>query len=264
MSRYLLPLQSYARMAAHAARQAGVLLAKHVGAPASVTTKRGAADLVTEIDRASEALIHRILHRAAPDVGFLGEERGRRRTTAASRWIVDPLDGTMNFVHGIPYFGVSIGLEHQGSMLVGVIYDPLRKELFIGLRGRGAFLNGRRLHASKTARLAGSLLSTGFSSRFRTHPQSYLRWFTQLESRSHAVRRMGSSALSLAYVAAGRLDGFYERDLWPWDIAAGVVLVQEANGRVSDFAGRNLRLDDGRLVATNGHIHQELLRVLAR
>ena len=259
-------LRPYARAASLAARQAGALLAQHVGRPFSVTTKLSVKDLVTEIDRASERLIHRILNRAYPSFGFLGEEHGRRREASTYRWIVDPLDGTTNFVHGMPFFGVSIGLEHEGTMLVGVIYDPLRRHLFVGMRGCGAFLNGSRLHVSRKTTLAKSLLATGFSSKFRTHPQPYLGWFQTLESRSHAVRRLGSTALCLAYVAAGWLDGFYERDLWPWDIAAGIVLVREAGGTISDFAGGPVRLArqtrQYALVASNGRIHQKLVRLL--
>ena len=251
-----------ARTAARAAREAGTLIAKFAGRPSSVTTKRSANDLVTEIDRASERLIHRRLHRAFPTFGFVGEEHGRRRQTAPSRWIVDPVDGTINFVHGMPFFGVSIGLEHQGSLVVGVIYDPLRRHLFVGTRGGGAWLNGKRLRASRNRTLGDSLLSTGFSSKFRRQPQPYLRWFQALEARSHAVRRLGSTALCLAYVAAGWLDGFYERDLWPWDIAAGLLLVEEAGGRVSDFKGKPVALTRGRVVASNGLIHDEMLRVL--
>ena len=259
-----LPLRAYARAATLAARQAGALLATSAGRPSSVTTKRSPNDLVTEIDRASERLIHRILHQAFPSFGFLGEEHGPRREASPYRWVVDPLDGTINFVHGMPFFGVSIGLEHEGTMLVGVIYDPLRRHLFVGSRGHGAFLNGRRLRVSRSRTLGGSLLATGFSSQFRSHPQPYLGWFQALESRSHAVRRLGSTALCLAYVAAGWLDGFYERDLWPWDIAAGLLLVEEAGGRVSNLEGNPVTLAEGRVLASNGWIHCEMLRIIQK
>jgi len=255
-------LSGYARAASRAARHAGRLLAQHAGKPASVATKRGINDLVTNIDRASEQVIHRLLHRAYPGFGFLGEEHGRRRTTSPYQWIVDPLDGTTNFVHGIPFFGVSIGLAHEGVMLVGVIYDPIRRHLFVATRGRGAFLNGKRLRVSRTRTLVRSLLATGFSANFRRHPQPYVRWFHALESRTHAVRRMGSTALCLAYVAAGWLDGFYERELWPWDMAAGLLLVEEAGGRATNFDGSPVVLSDGRVAASNGWIHEEMLRVL--
>jgi myo-inositol-1(or 4)-monophosphatase len=256
------PLAGYVRAASQAARTAGRLLARHAGKPAAVATKRGINDLVTNLDRASEQLIRRILRRAYPAFGFLGEERGHRRTASPYHWIVDPLDGTTNFIHGIPFFGVSIGLVHQRTLLVGVIYDPIRRQLFICARGHGAWLTGARLRVSRHRTLAASLLATGFSANFRRHPQPYARWFHTLESQSQAVRRMGSTALCLAYVAAGWLDGFYERDLWPWDVAAGLLLVEEAGGRVTDFEGRPVVLHRGRVVASNGFIHEQILRVV--
>lgn len=255
-------LTRYADVATRAAVAAGSLLAKHAGRPKTVATKRSAIDLVTEVDRAAERLIHAILHRAFPDVAFLGEEQGQRGGDAASRWIVDPLDGTNNFVHGFPMFGVSIALEHRGAVIVGVIYDPVRRELFVAMKGRGAFLNTRRIHVSPIRTLALSLLSTGFSTNFLKHDQPYLRWFQTLQRCSHGVRRLGSTVLSLAAVAAGRLEGFYERDLWPWDLAAGMLLVQEAGGQVSNLEGRAVVLEAGQLVASNGHIHRQLLRAL--
>lgn len=255
-------LDAYARAAAEAARAAGSLLLRSLGAPKTVRTKRSASDLVTELDQASEQLIYTKLHRAFPALGFLGEERGPRHTGHSSRWIVDPLDGTNNFVHGLPWFGVSIGLETNGRMVVGVIYDPVRRELFVAMKRRGAFLNGTRIHVSLTRRLATSLLATGFSSRFLTRRQPYLRWFETFQGRSHGVRRIGSTVLCLAAVAAGRLDGFYERDLWPWDLAAGALLVEEAGGRVSNLRGEPIDLRKGQLVASNGHIHREMLRVV--
>lgn len=256
------PLSGYARAASQAARAAGRLLARHAGKPAAVAMKRGINDLVTNIDRASEQVIHRILHRAYPGFGFLGEERGGRRSASPYQWIVDPLDGTTNFVHGVPCFGVSIGLVHKDTLVVGVIFDPIRQQLFVGARGQGAALNGARLRVSRHRTLAASLLATGFSAKFRRHPQPYARWFHTLESRTQAVRRMGSTALCLAYVAAGWLDGFYERDLWPWDIAAGLLLVEEAGGRVTNFEGDAVLLTKGRVVASNGWIHDRILGVL--
>lgn len=241
---------------------AGALLARHVGRPKTVATKRSPIDLVTEIDRASERLIHAKLHRAYPSFGFLGEEQGLLRKEAAWRWIVDPLDGTNNFVHGLPIFGVSIGLEHRGRILAGVIYDPMRRELFSATKGGGAFLNGRRLRVSSVRTLSHSLLATGFSSKFLERRQPYLRWFETFQRHSHGVRRMGSTVYCLAAIAAGRMEGFYEQDLWPWDIAAGILLVEEAGGRVTNMKGGRPVLTEGRLVASNGHIHRALLRRL--
>ena len=259
-------LPQYAAVASRAALEAGALLARWIGRPKRVATKRSAIDLVTELDRACERLIDRTLRRATPAFGFLGEESSERRGELPYRWIVDPLDGTNNFVHGLPLFGVSIGLEdctrRPGTILVGVIYDPMRHELFVAGQGRGAYLNRRRLHVSSTATLSHSLLSTGFSSKFLEHTQPYLGWFTKLQRRSHGVRRLGSTTVSLAAVAAGRLEGFYEQDVWPWDIAAGMLLVEEAGGRVTNFQGSPVILDQGRIIASNGRIHRELVRVL--
>lgn len=253
---------AYAGAAAAAARKAGALLARYAGRPKTVRTKRSAIDLVTEIDRAAERLIQTMLRRKAPEFGFLGEERGERAGRAPWRWIVDPLDGTNNFVHGFPFFGVSIGLEHRGTMVAGVVYDPMRRELFQAVKGRGAFLNGHRIRVSRTRPLARSLVSTGFSSAFLARRQPYLRWFEHFQRRSHGVRRVGSTVLCLAYIACGRLDGFYERDLWPWDMAAGMLLVTEAGGRISNCAGEAVQLERGQLVASNGAIHREMLRAL--
>jgi len=257
-------LTAYARMASVAATEAGALLARRVGRPLTVQTKRSPTDLVTEIDRAAEQMIHRILYRAYPTFGFLGEEHGQRRHQDEFRWIVDPLDGTNNFVHGLPLFGVSIGLEYRGTMMVGVIYDPMRRELFVAMKGHGATLNGTRIRVSKTRVLAQGLLSTGFSSNFLRQPRPYLKWFEAFQRASHGVRRIGSTVFCLSSIAAGRLDGFYEQDLWPWDIAAGILLVEEAGGRVSDFTGAPPKLDGGRVLASNGSIHREMLQILRR
>lgn len=263
MSSASLSLQTCLDVAMRAAHRAGRLLAAHVGRPRSVGTKRSDIDLVTEIDRASERLIHQAIARRFPDHGFQGEEGGRTHPEAPYRWIVDPLDGTTNFVHGVPVFGVSIALAHRGDIVLGVIYDPSRRETFTAIKGRGAWMNGRRIRVSRTRVLAKSLLSTGFSVKFRTNPRPYLEWFWAFQSRCHAVRRVGSTVLSLAYIACGRQDGFYEQDLMSWDIAAGLLLVEEAGGRVSDFHGRPVRLEEGRLVASNGSLHRQMLSLLA-
>lgn len=256
-------LKAYVQSASLAAREAGKLLIRHAGKPKDVRTKRSEIDLVTEIDKAAEKLIERTLRRKHPEAGFLGEEQGQRRMHTAYRWIVDPIDGTNNFVHGLPLFGVSIGLEFRGKMIVGVIFDPMRDELFSASKNGGAFLNGRRIRVSPIRKLAKSLVATGFSVNFRQQPQPYLRWFENFQCRSHGVRRLGSTVFCLASIAAGRLEGFYERDLWPWDMAAGMLLVEEAGGRVSNLGGKPARLEEGQLLATNGHIHQEMLRVLS-
>jgi len=262
MSRQSLP--KYLEVAAQAAHKAGTFLVARMGKPKTIETKRSAIDLVTEIDRASERLIHDAIQRRFPDHGFQGEERIRTNPDAPYRWIVDPLDGTTNFVHGVPLFAVSIALTYQDTLVVGVVHDPTRDETFTAIKGSGARLNGRPIHVSKTRQLAKSLLSTGFSPTFHHNPEPYLRWFTAFQFRCHAVRRIGCTSLSLAYVACGRKEGFYEQDLMPWDIAAGLLLVQEAKGRVTDFQGRPVRLEEGRVVASNRKIHDEMLACLRR
>jgi len=262
MSRQM--LRECLTVAVKAARQAGKLLVRHMGRPAHVETKRSAIDLVTEIDRASERLLYRTLHRRFPSHGFRGEEQTRVNPHAPYQWLVDPLDGTLNFVHGVPVFAISIGLLEQREPVLGVIYDPTREEMFTAIKGAGARLNGRRIWVSRTRRLDDSLLATGFSSHFRRNPAPYLRWFRAFQQRCHGVRRMGSTALSLAYIACGRQDGFYERHLWPWDIAAGLLLVKEAGGTTTDFHGRPVQLDLGEVVASNRMIHHEMLRLLSR
>ena len=256
-------LTAYLEVAARAAHQAGKLLVARMGSPRTVHTKRSDIDLVTEVDRASERMLHDAIRRRFPAHGFQGEERIRTNPDAPFQWVVDPLDGTTNFVHGVPVFAISMALIRHDELLVGVIHDPTQRETFTVIKGSGAWLNGRRIRVSGTRRLAQSLLSTGFSANFRTHPTPYLRWFAAFQSRTHAVRRMGCTSLSLAYVACGRQDGLYEQDLMPWDIAAGLLLVQEAHGRVTDFQGHPVRLEEGAVVASNGRIHNEMLKFLA-
>jgi len=253
------PLAACLEVAVHAAHRAGTLLRARMGRPRTVRTKRSDIDLVTEIDRASERRIHQIVRRHFPDHEFVGEEHVHTNHGAAYRWLVDPVDGTTNFVHGVPAFAISIALLRGDAPLVGVVYDPVRRDTFAAIAGGGARLNGRRIHVSRRRALAISLLSTGFSANFRKDPALYLRWFAALQSRCHAVRRMGCTSLSLAYVACGWQDGFYERDLWPWDVAAGILLVREAGGRVTDFQGGPVHLSHGEVAASNGLIHRELL-----
>ncbi len=256
-------LETCLDVATRAAHRAGRLQTAYRGRPRTVSTKRSDIDLVTEIDQASERIIRQAITRRFPDHGFQGEEGGSIHSEAPYRWIVDPLDGTTNFVHGVPAFGVSIALAHRQDIVVGIIHDPSQRETFTAIKGRGAWVNGRRIHVSRTRTIAKSLLSTGFSVKFRTNPKPYLQWFWAFQSRCHAVRRMGSTALSLAYVACGRQDGFYEQELMSWDIAAGLLLVEEAGGRVSDFHGRRAQLEEGRIVASNGFLHRQMLALLA-
>ena len=240
------------------AREAGTLLMSYF-APHISFEYKGDVDIVTEADRSSEKLIVERLHQRWPEHGIVGEEGTRSDTAADYRWYVDPLDGTTNFAHGFPVFCVSIALVHKDEELVaGVLYDPTRDEMFSAERGDGATLNGRPIHVSKTAKLAESLVGTGFPSHKR-HLNPNIHFYHQITLRSHGVRRAGSAALDLVNVACGRYDGFWEFNLNPWDTAAGVLLVQEAGGLVTRFDGSPFRIDSREVMASNGLIHQELL-----
>lgn len=240
------------------AREAGALLMDHFARHVTIEYK-GDVDLVTAADRASEKLIVERLRALWPEHGIVGEEGTRSDPGADYRWYVDPLDGTTNFAHGFPVFCVSIALVHKEKELVaGVLYDPTRDEMFSAERGKGATLNGRAIHVSKTARLAECILGTGFPSHKR-HQSPNIHFYHQITLRSHGVRRAGSAALDLANVACGRYDGFWEFNLNPWDTAAGVLLVREAGGLVTRFDGSAFRIDSREVLATNRLIHQELL-----
>jgi myo-inositol-1(or 4)-monophosphatase len=239
------------------AREAGTLLMSYFG---RVTVEyKGEVDLVTEADRASEKLIVERLRARWPEHGIVAEEGTRSETEAEYRWYVDPLDGTTNFAHGYPVFCVSIALARRdGQLEAGVLYDPTRDEMFAAERGQGAMLNGRPIHVSTTKGLAESILGTGFPSHKR-HKNPNILFYHQITLRSHGVRRAGSAALDLANVSCGRYDGFWEFNLNPWDTAAGVLLVQEAGGKVTRFDGTPFRLDSREVLGSNGLIHEELL-----
>ncbi|WP_348268486.1 inositol monophosphatase family protein [Edaphobacter paludis] len=258
----------FAHVADGIARQAGALLRKFYEKGVS-TEYKGDVDIVTEADRASEQLIREKLKMAFPTHGVYGEEGTRDQMESEYRWYVDPLDGTTNFAHGFPAFCVVLGLEHRpaglaadadGEIIAGVVYDPLRNEMFSAERGKGAFLNGRAIHVSKTKTLQESLTATGFPSHKR-HASPNIHFYHQITLRSHGVRRAGSAALDLAYVACGRLDGFWEFNLNPWDTSAGVLLVTEAGGTVTRFDGSKFTLDSSEVLATNGLILPEIKNV---
>ncbi len=239
------------------AREAGVLLMEYFHQHVKIEYK-GEADLVTVADRKSEALILERLRARWPSHDVVGEEGASIETGSDYRWYIDPLDGTTNFAHGFPVFCISMALEYKGQRIAGLVYDPTRPELFSAERGSGAFLNGERIHVSKTAKLAECLVATGFPSHKR-HKNPNIFFYHQITLRTHGVRRAGSAALDLASVAAGRFDGFWEFNLNPWDTAAGVLLVQEAGGMVSDFHGGEFQLNSRETVATNGIVHDALL-----
>ncbi|HEX3436620.1 MAG TPA: inositol monophosphatase family protein [Pseudacidobacterium sp.] len=256
----------FAGPASEIALEAGALLRDfyHRGV---ATEYKGDVDLVTEADRASEKLIVERLHARFPDHGIYGEEGTRDHIDREYRWYVDPLDGTTNFAHGFPVFCVSLGLEHRpaglapdqdGTLTAGVVYDPTRDELFVAEKGKGAYLNGKKIHVSRTDDLAESLLATGFPSRSR-HQNPNIHFYQQITLRSHGVRRAGSAAIDLVYTACGRFDGYWEFHLNPWDTSAGALIVREAGGTVTAFDGGPFRLNSREVLATNGLILNEVV-----
>ena len=238
------------------AREAGSLLMEYFDQNIKIEYK-GEADLVTAADRKSETLIRDRIRAKWPGHDVLGEEEGLHDTGSAYRWYVDPLDGTTNFAHGFPVFCVSMALQHNNETIAGVCYDPTRNEMFAAELGKGAYLNERPIHVSKTANLAESLVATGFPSHKR-HKNPNIHFYHQITLRTHGVRRAGSAALDLCYVGCGRLDGFWEFNLNPWDTAAGVLIVQEAGGSVTDFHGGKFQLNSRETLASNGLIHNPL------
>jgi myo-inositol-1(or 4)-monophosphatase len=251
--------KNYLEAAVEIAQEAGKILREEFDRPAQITYK-GDVDLVTQADKRSEQAIVERLTKYFPDHSVAAEEGTGRESASEFRWHVDPLDGTTNFAHGYPCFCVSIALAHKDSVLAGVIYNPIYNELYAAARGEGATLNGSKISVSKIETLATSLLCTGFPVHKRlANPNIHYYWDFTL--RSHGVRRDGSAALDLACVAAGRFDGFWEFGLQKWDTAAGMLLVEEAGGKVSDFSGQRYALGGPLILATNGLIHEEVRRI---
>ncbi len=252
-------------LAVRLARAAGKLQRERYETPLEIHAKTTPINLVTEVDHACEKLVVEGIAAERPDDAVLAEEGGGRdREDAPWRWIIDPLDGTVNYAHGYPRFCVSIGVERDGVRTVGVVYDPLLDELYSAVQGGGARRNGRAIRVSETATLGEALLATGFAYDVRRSPEDNLDHFAALVKRARAVRRDGSAALDLCYVAAGRFDGFWELGLHPWDVAAGLLLVEEAGGRASDLRGAPVPRSGREVLASNGRIHDALVDVLSR
>jgi myo-inositol-1(or 4)-monophosphatase len=247
---YLLPMQELAR-------EAGALVMSFFGKVA--IEYKGDVDLVTQADRSSEALIVERIRKQWPSHDLIGEEGSRTATGSDFLWYVDPLDGTTNFAHGYPVFCVSLGLEYKGERIAGVVFDPNRDEMFAAEKGSGSRLNGRAIRVSPAERLAESLLATGFPSHKR-HKNPNIQFYHQITLRSHGVRRAGSAALDFCDVACGRFDGFWEFNLNSWDTAAGVLVAQEAGGKVTNFSGGPFTIDSREVLASNGLLHDELLQ----
>lgn len=261
---YVVGRKSFTAVAVNTASKAGEWIKTKVGQFRTLQCKKSPTDLVTEVDKGAEQMIRSLIATHFPEHAFLGEESGKDGLTPEQAmeeeyvWIVDPLDGTINFVHGFPSFSVSIALAHRGEIIVGVVYDPGRDEMFVAEKGKGAYLHGRRMSVSKEDRLAVSLLAAGMPA-IREDGLRNLDKLRSVASRVRSIRMMGSAALHLAYVAAGRLSGYWEYGLNVWDLAAGVLLVKESGGRVTDLAGGPLLLTTRNIAATNGLIHDELL-----
>ena len=253
--------KSYLEVAISAAMEVGRVQMFHFGQAHSVEYK-GEFNPVTEVDRLCDEIIQRTLLNAFPDHEVMTEESVFKKKDSAYRWIVDPIDGTTNYLHVFPCFSVSIGLEVDGELQLGVVYVPPLNELFHAEKGKGTFLNGKQIFVSHEPALDRSLLATGFPYDVHEHSDFYIRYFHQFIKRSFAVRRPGSAAVDLAYVAAGRFDGFWEFKLHSWDIAAGVLLITDAGGMVTDFKGGTFSIYAEETLASNGLIHEQMLQVI--
>jgi len=257
-------MQPMVNMALRAARRASQIIVRAIDRVDLLTIQeKQKNDLVSEIDRDAESAIIDVLHHAYPDHGIIGEEHGETYTNRDETWIIDPLDGTTNFLHGIPHFAVSIGFRSRNRLEHAVIVDPVRNEEFVASRGHGAQLNGRRIRVSQRHRLDEALLLTGIPFRdVADHLEPYMGMLADFTRQCRGIRRAGSAALDLAYVAAGRGDGFWELGLKPWDLAAGVLLVQEAGGLVSDFFGEERFMESGNIVAANPKVFKAMLQTI--
>jgi myo-inositol-1(or 4)-monophosphatase len=251
----------YLEAAKEAAWRAGRMLKKNIDASREVSFK-GIIDLVTNFDNQSQRMILKHLSTIFPDHGFLAEEGLSETKGSEFQWIIDPLDGTTNYAHRFPVFTVSIALEAKGKVVVGVVYDPMRGETFWAAKGEGAFLNGREIRVSSIDDLNKGLLATGFPYDIRVSEANNIVHFNNFLTRAQALRRCGSAAMDLCYVACGRFDGFWELKLKPWDMAAGALMVQEAGGRVSGFQNEEFSLSRSEILASNGLIHQQMVEVL--
>ncbi len=259
-------MSDFLEVAKVAARQASDILIENLGSiRAEDIEKKQIADFVTRVDRESEKRILEIIKGAFPEHQVLAEETGGDREKDGYIWIIDPLDGTTNYIHSYPMFAISIALQYKGEIVAGVVYDPVRDELFSAEKGRGAFLNGQRLSISeKTVEMNSALIATGFPFRAKHLIDEYLGLFKEIFNACSDLRRAGSAALDLAYVAAGRCDGFFEIGLSPWDVAAGSLLVEEAGGIVSDFSGGNEYISTGNIVAAHRDIYEWIINLTRR
>ncbi|HIE65733.1 MAG: inositol monophosphatase family protein [Nitrospira sp.] len=259
----MVDLEAFKKIAVQAAKRGGKILKAGLQQEITVSYKE-ALEIVTNIDTRSEKAIVTLISRYFPDHQIMAEEGSGRESRSPYKWIIDPLDGTTNFSHRFPFFCVSIALEVKGRVCLGVIYDPVRRELFSAEKGKGAFLNGLPIQISSVKGLKQSLLVTGFSYDIQTDPENTFNHFINFTLNAQAVRRTGSAALDLCYVAAGRFDGFWETKLRPWDIAAGSLILREAGGRITDFTGGAYSIYEDEILATNRKIHKEMIEILKK
>ncbi|MBK1693906.1 inositol monophosphatase [Chromatium weissei] len=250
-------------IAIRAARSAGKLLMRYSDRLDQIQVEsKSRNDFVSDMDRAAEATIIQELRNRFPDHAILAEESGEQNGNSEYQWIIDPLDGTTNYLHGFPQFSISIALKYRGQLECGVVYDPMREELFTAARGQGAQLNDRKLRVATRSSLEGALIGTGFPFRDQRYIDAYLGMFKAMTLSTAGIRRPGSAALDLAYVAAGRTDGFWELGLSEWDCAAGALLILEAGGTITDFEGKNRFLETGNMVAGNFRVHRAMLELI--
>lgn len=259
----LTDFDSLTTIAIQAARQGGAILLDYAKKGFHVHKKDQAINLVTEADLRSEEVVIETIRRAFPQHQILSEEQGLQDIpTHPIKWIIDPLDGTTNFAHGFPMYNVSIGVEYEGVCVLGVVYDPTRNELFLAQKGKGATLNGTPIQVSTTPKLNEALLVTGFAYDVHTAKDNNLKEFCAFTVCARGMRRTGTAAIDLCYIACGRFDGFWELQLNPWDTAAGKVILEEAGGKITDYEGEPYSIYGNTIIATNGHIHQEMIAVL--
>ena len=256
-------MQQLKEFAVNLAQEAGALLMKKIAQSLEIHYK-GDINLVTEADKMSENLIVAAIRQNFPDHGILSEESPAILDGSSFRWIIDPLDGTTNYAHGYPVFCVSMALEKEGEIILGVIYDPTRQDTFVAERGEGAYLNGKKLAVSATPDLNRSLLATGFPYDIRESKDNNLNYFAAMAKEVQAIRRAGAAALDIAYIAAGRFDGFWELKLQPWDMAAGCLLVEEAGGKITDIMGSPWNMLSPNILVSNGRIHEPMIAVFKR
>ena len=255
-------MKSFLDVAMAAARLAGEVLLRGTSQIRVNFKGEGKHNVVSNIDVDSEKVITDLIKEHYPKHQVLAEEGGLQQKDSSYKWIIDPLDGTTNYIHGFPFFAVSIALEFEGSVIAGVVHDPVRNDLFYGEKGKGAFLNGNPLHVSENSELGQALLATGFSYDFRESPDNNFDHFFHFSRSAQAVRRTGSAALDLCYVAAGHFDGFWEMKLSPWDVAAGSLLVEESGGKLTGFNGEPYSIYSKNILATNGRIHDSMAQML--